>query len=111
MKESTRTLSEHASVELLRDCAVPTPRERLAVDAEEAVSAALEIGLPVALKLCGDRIAHKTERDLVRLELADSESVRKRSEPAGRTRVTRARRQYGRSVYLARVSLLGMSSA
>ena len=51
MKESTRTLSEYASAELLRDYAVPIPDERLAAGPDEAVSAALEIGLPVALKL------------------------------------------------------------
>ncbi|HBZ70390.1 MAG TPA: hypothetical protein DEP35_11950 [Deltaproteobacteria bacterium] len=34
----------------------------------------------MAVKLCGDSIAHKTERDLVRLGLADAESVRRASE-------------------------------
>lgn len=76
MKESTRTLSEFASAELLRGYGVPVARERLASDPDEAVSAAREIGLPVALKLCGNGIAHKTERDLVRLELSDPEAVR-----------------------------------
>ena len=36
---------------------------------------AAEIGFPVVVKLCGARIAHKTERDLVRLGLDTAEAV------------------------------------
>src|SRR5215468_10772428 len=74
--DSRRTLSEVASKELLAAYGVPFARERRAADAEAAVRAAEAIGLPVAVKLCGDRIAHKTERDLVRLGLADAGAVR-----------------------------------
>jgi acetyltransferase len=70
------TLSEAASKALLRDYGVPLLDERVARDAEGAVLAAQSIGLPVVLKLCGDTIAHKTERGLVRLHLQDPESVR-----------------------------------
>ena len=48
----------------------------MAVDVAAAVTAAEEIGFPVALKLNGERIAHKTERDLVRLGLVGEEAVR-----------------------------------
>jgi acetyltransferase len=72
-----RTLSEHESKRLLAGYGVPVARERLvAPDPEAAVAAARELGLPVVLKLCGDAIAHKTERDLVRLGLADTGAVR-----------------------------------
>ncbi len=54
---------------------IPFPHERLVKDADAAVSAAGEIGYPVAVKLCGDRIAHKTERGVVRLGLADAGAV------------------------------------
>ena len=40
------------------------------------MAAAAEVGLPVVVKLCGDAIAHKTERGLVRLNLGDERSVR-----------------------------------
>ncbi|MGE4652581.1 MAG: acetate--CoA ligase family protein, partial [Myxococcota bacterium] len=69
------TLSEYASKSLLADFGVPCNREVLVAAPEEAAGAATEIGFPVALKLCGAGIAHKTERDLVRLGLADADAV------------------------------------
>jgi acetyltransferase len=71
-----RTLSEHESKQLLARYGVPIAAERVAQDADAAARAANELGFPVVLKLCGDAIAHKTERDLVRLGLADAEAVR-----------------------------------
>jgi acetyltransferase len=44
--------------------------------ADEAASAAGELGFPVVCKLGGDSIAHKTERGLVRLNLPDAAAVR-----------------------------------
>jgi len=75
--EPSRTLSEHASKTLLASYGIPSAREALASDPAEAVAAAEAIGFPVAVKLCGDAIAHKTERDLVHLGLADAEAVRR----------------------------------
>ena len=49
--------------------------EREVATAAEAVVAANEVGLPVVVKLCGDGIAHKTERGLVKLRLADDSAV------------------------------------
>jgi acetyl-CoA synthetase (ADP-forming) len=69
------TLSEAASKALLTTHGVPVPDERTAATVAGAVEAAEQIGYPVVLKLCGDRIAHKTERGLVRLQLADRAAV------------------------------------
>ena len=69
------TLSEHESKELLREAGVPIPPERLVADPRAAVEAAEALGLPVALKLCGRGIAHKTERNLVRVGLIDEDEV------------------------------------
>jgi acetyltransferase len=74
------TLSEHASKQLLAGYGVPLAREVLVDSAPAAARAAAEIGFPVAVKLCGDGVAHKTERDLVRLHLADEASVRSAAE-------------------------------
>jgi acetyl-CoA synthetase (ADP-forming) len=72
----THTLSEYESKRLLADAGIPIPEQRLVSSADEAVGAAEELGHPVALKLCGHGIAHKTERDLVRLDVAGAEEVR-----------------------------------
>ncbi|MFT5694864.1 MAG: acyl-CoA synthetase (NDP forming), partial [Myxococcota bacterium] len=69
------TLSEHASKELLREHGIPFAKESNVQQPGDAVAAAKEIGFPVVLKLCGDTIAHKTERDLVRLGLGDAAAV------------------------------------
>ena len=69
----TRTLSEQASKELLAPYGAPVARESLAPDAPAAAAAAAALGGPVALKLCGDAIAHKSERGLVRLGVGAGE--------------------------------------
>jgi acetyltransferase len=71
----TETLSEHASKEIVAAYGVRVPEERVVREPAEAVRAAEAIGLPVVLKLAGDGIAHKTERNLVRLGLADAAAV------------------------------------
>jgi acetyltransferase len=72
---TSKTLSEHDSNALLAEYGVPIAAERLVSTAAEARSAAGELGHPVVLKLCGEAIAHKTERDLVRLGLRDGDAV------------------------------------
>jgi acetyl-CoA synthetase (ADP-forming) len=69
------TLSEAESKQLLARHGVPLPAEALAASADEAVAAAERIGYPVAVKLCGTAIAHKTERGLVKLGLRDAAAV------------------------------------
>lgn len=69
------TLSEADSKRLLAAHGVAFPAERQVSTAAEAVEAASALGHPVAVKLGGDAIAHKTERGLVRLALADDAAV------------------------------------
>jgi acetyltransferase len=69
-------LSEAASKELLATYGVPFASEHKVFTAEAAVEAAQALGFPVVAKLGGDKIAHKTERGLVRLRLADAQAVR-----------------------------------
>jgi len=71
----TRTLSEADSKAFLAEHGVPVLPEHLVASAAAAVVAAEEVGYPVVVKLCGDAIAHKTERGLVRLRLADAAAV------------------------------------
>jgi acetyl-CoA synthetase (ADP-forming) len=76
----SETLSEFESKRLLSEAGIPTPAERLVFSPADAVLAAEELSYPVALKLCGRGIAHKTERNLVRLDLVDAGNVRRQSE-------------------------------
>ena len=76
---------------------VPLVAERLATTPDDAVAAADELGYPVVAKLNGDAIAHKTERGLVRLGLADAAAVRRpRRRAAGRGDARRRRRRRAR---------------
>jgi acetyltransferase len=72
---SSSTLSEAASKELLATYGVPFATEHKVFSPESAVEAAEALGFPVVAKLGGDKIAHKTERGLVRLRLADAAAV------------------------------------
>lgn len=69
------TLSEADSKRLLATHGVVFPSEREVGSVSDAVAAARELGHPVVLKLGGAAIAHKTERGLVRLGLADDDAV------------------------------------
>ena len=69
------TLSEAESKRVLAQAGVPVLDERVVATADEAGAAADAIGYPVVAKLCGDAIAHKTERGLVRLRLGDRAAV------------------------------------
>ena len=71
-----RTLSEAESKRLLSEHGVPVLDERVVSNPADAAAAADAICYPVVAKLCGDAIAHKTERGLVRLNLGDADSVR-----------------------------------
>ncbi len=73
------TLSEAASKALLRQYNIPLAPEADVTSADAAVSAANDLdphGKGVVVKLCGDAIAHKTERGLVKLNLRGPEAVR-----------------------------------
>lgn len=74
----TRTLSEHESKRVLAAAGVPVPDERVVETPGEAIDAAREVapGGAVVVKLCGEGVAHKTERGLVRLGLHGDEDVR-----------------------------------
>ncbi|WIV55100.1 acetate--CoA ligase family protein [Amycolatopsis nalaikhensis] len=55
---------------------IPTPAERLATTADEAVAFAEEIGLPVVLKIVSPDILHKTEAGGVLVGLKDADAVK-----------------------------------
>ncbi len=71
----TRTLSEHESKRVLAGAGVPVLDERIVETPDDAVGAARELGsdASVVVKLCGEGVAHKTERGLVRLGLRNDD--------------------------------------
>ncbi|OPY56208.1 MAG: Succinyl-CoA ligase (ADP-forming) subunit beta [Pelotomaculum sp. PtaU1.Bin035] len=70
-------LSESQSKEILRSYGIQTTRESLAVDAEDAVRVAANLGCPVALKIDSPDIPHKTEAGGVRLNLETPGEIKK----------------------------------
>ena len=76
----TTTLSEAQSKLFLEPFGLPFLPERLVNTPQQAVEAAEAVGFPVVAKLCGDAIAHKTERGLVKLGLRTSTDVMRAAE-------------------------------
>ena len=70
-----RTLSEHDSKLALAQHGARVSREVVVADASSAARAAADIGFPVVVKLVGERLAHKSERGLVKLGLRDQAAV------------------------------------
>jgi acetyltransferase len=69
-------LSETEGKRLLAAWGVESAREVLVGSAEAAVSAAAQLGFPVAVKVDSPDILHKTEAGVVRLNLRDAAQVR-----------------------------------
>ena len=70
------TLSEADSRTLVAEAGVIVSRWATADTGDNAAVVAEEMGFPVVVKLCGEAIAHKTERGLVRLSLTSADDVR-----------------------------------
>lgn len=75
MERKQKALSEFDSKELIRLSGVATVREKLARSREEALQFASELGYPVVLKGCSDRLLHKTEKGMVKLNLKNADEV------------------------------------
>jgi acetyl-CoA synthetase (ADP-forming) len=71
----TTTLSEAESKALLSRYGVKFLPEALVVSPAEAIAFAQEFAAPMALKLCGSNIAHKSERGLVHLGVVGTEAI------------------------------------
>ena len=69
-------LTERQSTELLRAAGFQAARQVLATTADEAVAAAADIGLPVALKLQAPSLPHKASAGAVLLDVGDLDAVR-----------------------------------
>jgi acetyl-CoA synthetase len=68
-----RILNEAESKDLLQQHGIPVPSVRVVHNADEAITAAEEIGYPVVVKALG--VSHKTEVGGVRLDLGSADEV------------------------------------
>ena len=74
-RENRTILTEHESKSILEAYDIPTSTTRVALTANEATSAAEEIGYPVVVKLHSKKVTHKSDRGGVKLNLADAHAV------------------------------------
>ncbi len=70
-------IDEYTAKRILKLYGIPTTREIVAQTSEQAAAGAREIGYPVAVKACASFIAHKTEQNLVFLNVEDEAGLRK----------------------------------
>jgi acetate---CoA ligase (ADP-forming) subunit beta len=75
LSEGRTALSEYESKQLLAQYGIPVTRELLIHKEEELACATAEIGYPLVLKGCSPEISHKTEKDLIRIDIRSDEEV------------------------------------
>jgi len=76
-QEGHGAMDEAESKQLLARYGVPVVTEAAAADPDEAAALAEDMGFPVVLKALGRRLIHKTEQDLVRVNLQRPDQVRR----------------------------------
>jgi acyl-CoA synthetase (NDP forming) len=74
-REGRTILTEVESKQILGEEGIPVARAQLATTREEALAAARQIGLPVALKIVSPDISHKSDVGGVKLNLGSEEEV------------------------------------
>ena len=73
-------VGEAQAKQALKEFGVAVPQGRVASDPEDAVAAAREVGLPVALKLSGEQIRHKSDSGALALGVATEARVEAEAE-------------------------------
>ncbi len=74
-REGITTLSEFESKQVLAHYGIPVAEERLVSGRDELIEALDAIGFPVVLKGCSPEITHKTEKQLIKLDIRNSEEA------------------------------------
>ncbi len=75
-KEGRKTLSEYEAKQVLAAWDIPVTREVLVENRAALVGALNAIGYPLVMKGCAAEIAHKTEKNLVRVDIrGEAEAV------------------------------------
>jgi acetyl-CoA synthetase (ADP-forming) len=77
LADGHRTLTEYESKQVLKKYGIPVTRE-IEVDNRESLTEAIrEIGFPLVLKGCGPTLSHKTERNLVHVDIRSMKEAAK----------------------------------
>jgi len=76
IKRGAKTLSENESKQLLSEYGISVTQEKVVSTEDEAAAAASEIGYPVVLKGSGAELTHKTELNLIELDVRDEKDLR-----------------------------------
>ena len=76
LRRGMREIGEMDAKDILKAYGFVTPRGNLATTADQAVSAADQIGYPVAMKIWSPDISHKSDVGGVKLKLGDAQAVR-----------------------------------
>jgi acyl-CoA synthetase (NDP forming) len=75
LKQKGKSLDEQRSKQVLSDIGISTVKEQGAETLEDAISSGRRFGYPVVLKGLIPDVIHKTEQNLIRLNLQTSEDV------------------------------------
>lgn len=75
IKRGEKTLSEFDSKKVLEAYSIPVTKEFIARNVEEAKKFAKEIGYPVVLKGSSSTLTHKTELNMIELNIKDEKSL------------------------------------
>ena len=76
LKRGSKSLSEYESKQLLAEYGIVVTKEAVAITEEEVVATALKLGYPVVCKASGEEFTHKTELDLIELNIKDETDAR-----------------------------------
>ncbi len=76
LRNGDTMLSEYDAKQLLATYGIPVTREILVTDQGSLDEALETIGYPLALKACSNTVAHKTEKNLIRLNLNQASEAR-----------------------------------
>jgi len=69
LETGRNVLTEYESKQLLESYGIPTSREFLTFGHGDLISSAKELGYPLVLKGCSPDISHKTEKNLIQVDI------------------------------------------
>jgi len=75
LDRGAKNLSEYESKMVLSAYGIPVTQEKTVTTEAEAAAAAAKMGYPVVLKGSGEAVSHKTELDLISLNIRDEQGL------------------------------------